>query len=231
MSRKFIMSRYFILILWVCYLLAPSEAMGQKKKRVKKKPVAAVPYMSFNKNALSAVTEPPKDTVKPGKPKPRPDSIISWRSDMSLSWDYFMGKPPAKPEHPALMHSMLSYTCKGGGNNMNVDVRSEMNLSKSWRKPKTELPVSLLIHEKVHFNICELHARKLRKEISDKRDGAGLSCDDVKNLYMRINAELIAMQELYERETVHGTNEGKQQEWNMKISMELTALGLYASRQ
>lgn len=81
---------------------------------------------------------------------------------------------------------------------------------------------ALLTHEMVHFHITELHARMLRKELSESSGRI-----DLKAKLKRILDAEQAMQERYDYESYHGQLSGKQLGWEAKTKAMLDSLSSF----
>ena len=161
------------------------------------------------------------------KPVELPDSLLYWKTNLALSWDDFRGKPDTKLQWDAYAYTGFNYSYKS--NPSRISVQSIWYKKKSWKKPKANLTTPLLIHEKVHFNITELYARKLRFECKALEHNITDPQQDIAAIYKRLVAEKDAMQVQYDNETEHSKNAAKQAEWNMKISSMLNALSAFSS--
>lgn len=86
----------------------------------------------------------------------------------------------------------------------------------------------MLAHEQKHFDIVELYARKLRKQIKETKF---TSYEDLKEkvetLYDANDKAMDKYQDLYDEETDGSMNGDKQREWQAKIMKEIKALDAY----
>jgi hypothetical protein len=88
----------------------------------------------------------------------------------------------------------------------------------------------ILNHEQIHFDICEVHARKLRKSIIDKNfKKVNHMVQVIQKIGDKENSELEKEEEDYDKDTEHGLNAAKQQVWNEKVKAELAELEQYSS--
>lgn len=85
------------------------------------------------------------------------------------------------------------------------------NNQRSWRKRNIYDEDYVLNHEQYHFNISELHSRRLNLKL----DSA--SNEKAYDLLYSHRAGLLAMQALYDDETGHGKYADKQRRWEYKI--------------
>ncbi len=98
---------------------------------------------------------------------------------------------------------------------------------RSWIHPEHVQNKELLNHEQKHFDLCELYARKLYKELQD----AGLTAatmQQANNIFKTVYNEYHERQYKYDSETEHGTNLEEQAKWDEIISEELNMLTDYA---
>jgi predicted secreted Zn-dependent protease len=91
-----------------------------------------------------------------------------------------------------------------------------MDKSRSWIKSKTDS--ASLRHEQGHFDITEIYARKLRKDITHAR-----SLFEAKTIYWQIVAEEEHEQNEYDKDNA-GIPEGINENWSARI---LTLLDEY----
>ena len=83
-----------------------------------------------------------------------------------------------------------------------------------------------LAHEQLHFDITEVHARRLVRELGViEVSGSGASpalrgqlLEAVAKIYDRTIQDLFRMQRQYDGETTHGTRRGKQKKWSARVA-------------
>lgn len=147
-----------------------------------------------------------------------------------LTWCDFQGRPNASATSHALtnMGITVEYSWKDLKEciQLTYQVRSVFNSLYSWVKEGKKSD-HLLMHEQTHFDITELHARKIRKFFSehnfDKRK-VRMTIDQKLDELQRLNHHT---QEEYDRETRHGTHKKQQLEWTRKIKAELKLYEAY----
>ena len=81
----------------------------------------------------------------------------------------------------------------------------------------------MLNHEQLHFDIAELFARKLRKELEKPRFTTA-STEEIFSAVASFNMELDKMQKRYDNETNHYRNKKKQKKWEIYVGEELAKL-------
>lgn len=95
----------------------------------------------------------------------------------------------------------------------------------SWVKEPTN---ALLLHEQAHFDITEIHARKMRKLFAEMPDPCRLGRTGIDNAAKAIIATNYEVQNEYDRATAHGEDTKVQQEWLSRIAKELQELEPWA---
>src|SRR5690606_10896733 len=86
----------------------------------------------------------------------------------------------------------------------------------------------LLIHEQLHFNITEYHARLFRKEAI----GIGkekLTNEDLQRLGKKYLEETNTMQDRYDYQSKHNTDQNKQRYWELHVAGLLRETAYYAN--
>lgn len=158
-----------------------------------------------------------------------PDKIF-W-GENKLTWEDFRGKPDKTSSFQANTSAGLSYSwgvrSENGAVTLNYEVFSYFNPNSSWVYPESRGNAHLLSHEQLHFDITELHARKLRKKLSEvKIDQLGKDPRATLNkLYENIEKERAAMQAKYDKETSHSINKEAEARWQKYIDEEMKKHG------
>ena len=126
----------------------------------------------------------------------------------------------------AVTVSSLSYkTLKFDGRTAVIKITAEFHPTESWtRYPKLTNSKVALEHEKRHFDICEIYARKLRQLVSEADFSRHTFNDELNRLFKKMAAEQREIQALYDAETDHSIDEESQVEWNAKIERQLRSL-------
>jgi hypothetical protein len=154
--------------------------------------------------------------------------IIEWNEFYTLTWDDFQGQPTAESIGDA--GSVVQIKAKPFYVKKKIvyDVYAYFNKKKSWASDQSDL---LLKHEQLHFDIAELYARKIRKQISDMQ---ARGVNDVKVYNAAIQQLLEESNKVdidYDAETLHGSLLKKQAIWSDKIGAELLLLKDYKKQK
>ena len=86
----------------------------------------------------------------------------------------------------------------------------------------------ILAHEQGHFDITEIYARKLHKELLDYKFNRKTFRQDVNAIYDRVVKEKENFQFAYDGLTDHSRNKTVQEEWLQKIEQLLAETEPYA---
>lgn len=152
---------------------------------------------------------------------------IAWGE--SLSWSDFKGrKGPGQPGaalSSCIIHLQISYPST---NTISVTVEAKFCKDRSWA---TDTNASLLAHEKGHFDIAELFARKLRQRIATNHFDDNKEEEIIMDLYRSTNKEMDVWHDQYDRETSHSRNKEAQTRWEAKINKEISSLVVYKKTQ
>jgi|SRR5690554_7817435 len=148
---------------------------------------------------------------------------IPWREDRKLRWSDFQQRPDTKSPFAAMsvtgIHIKYSSSLSKKQVVLDYSVESFFEPKKSWSKPEKQSQ-HILNHEQIHFDITELHARKLRKNLQNGRFSRKVK-NEVEQIYLRIEGQRKAMQQKFDAETKHSLNVEKQLVWERFISKEL----------
>lgn len=141
-------------------------------------------------------------------------SPIEWRK---LSWSDFRGESDNKGHAAGSATDLILQTNVKNGK-FYFTVKAFFVPEKSFTITRNE---KVLAHEQVHFDITELFARKLRKELKPFEGCHPKNWYRVSKIYDSISVCLNEMQVQYDLETEHSLNEAMQQKWINYISTQL----------
>jgi hypothetical protein len=161
---------------------------------------------------------------------------IEYSPTGNFNWSMFKGK--VYPHHIAEMGSntgavtvsSLSYESEVNGRIAKVRISAMFNPLESWTKyPKLYHPDEALNHEKRHFDICEIYARKIRQAVSQSHFNRGNFNQELENQFRKIVAEYRSAQSRYDRETKHSMDAEQQKKWNAMIDSQLKTLSYFSN--
>ena len=153
---------------------------------------------------------------------------IEWKKDKKLGWSNFKskinnqrGKDIVAYTHCGWVYSVVKSSNPRGA--AKVTIETIFNEDKSWKDDK-RINDYVLNHEQKHFDVAEIFARKIRKEIIDNIKTTGDYEKYFQKMYSRIVKDYKNFQALYDGVTEHGMNKEKQAEYDTLISNELEQL-------
>lgn len=162
--------------------------------------------------------------------KKREGHLIFWNERNTLNWSDFKEVSGKQRAYQAAALCGVNYSYKFNQNKLEIDCRSYFNAKRSWVKKSSGKSDHLLKHENLHFDIAELHARKLRKKLlstSFKPKETRIK-KKYYRAYNRLMKSLESYQDKYDKETNHSINIEAQKEWEEKIERELNDLEAYS---
>lgn len=159
-----------------------------------------------------------------------PENQLAWDANYRLSWSDFKGEPQEKVDAVAITASGLSSSFSARTTSTalvdyKASVIAHFYPDKSWYKPGKVNEI-VLAHEQLHFDITELNARKLRKNITDSNFTIDIK-SEMNHLVDQANKDLEVMQELYDSQSDFSMDVGSQKKWQLYISEELERLSNY----
>ncbi len=158
------------------------------------------------------------------------DEKFTYAEQSVLRWEDFKATPDESSSYQASSNTGMgyswSYNTYGGSLNLKYEVKSHFYPNLSWVKKGAD--ATLLQHEQIHFDISELHARMLRKTMSEYAIRRNIR-RDLKLIYEKAEAERRAMQKAYDLETNHSIDTVAQKQWGMKVQKLLEAHEAFAN--
>lgn len=159
------------------------------------------------------------------------DSVKCWRESDKLTWADFGSVPPN--EYSTTLTKAISptkilvrhFTTLGV---LSYKVTPIFLINKAWKKDTSK---TLLEHEQLHFDLAELYARKLRREIASILSTIKEpKSKDYKYSVESLLLEFSEIQIRYDFETLNGLDLEAQKKWKEKVSKEIFELKIYASK-
>lgn len=161
------------------------------------------------------------------------DTVISWSETKKLTWSDFKAVTPSKTDDVALTASGISFSFSVKEQNdefvsFNTSVEAHFYPEKSWFI-NGRANDYILAHEQLHFDITELHARKLRCEISKLKISPTIK-QELRFLNQKANKDMAEMQNQYDAKTDHSRQSEQQRDWNKWIHSEIHKLKDFGSK-
>lgn len=158
------------------------------------------------------------------------EESILWDENYRLEWSDFKGNPNNNSDAVAITASGLTFdfsarTTSSRLVDFTATVEAHFYPDQSWYK-KDHVNNVILAHEQLHFDITELHARKLRKQIDEASFSRNIKAE-ISKLHANINMELKAFQNKYDSESDFSRSIETQQEWQIIVKQDLRKLSKY----
>ena len=160
------------------------------------------------------------------------EGLLVWSARSPPRWRDFRGPPALGTVTAAQTSSGVTYLLQCAGPRLEVAVLATFTPSASWVRPDIPRdPIAgpeSLRHERTHFDLTELFARRLRRDLST----LGRACPGreggTRRVFDRLAEESRREQERYDRETAHGMARDAQLRWERQVRDSLDSLGRYA---
>lgn len=156
--------------------------------------------------------------------------ILEWSPDRKLTWEDFKGKPDRHLDTNIAARSSCRFGIRvdtSNASNVTVVVTNEFIRNQSSVRPNRKTP-ALLAHEQLHFDLCEVYARILRKQLSNTKLSVLNANRVATDIFLEVYKTYKERQWAYDDETHHGLEPTAQQRWAQSIEKELAALSGYA---
>ena len=161
----------------------------------------------------------------------REDAIV-WTPRRLLTWADFKGQPPGDD---SVVAARTNYTIIDGvrcaGGKFEYRVVAAFRTKDSWvRHAVLRTPADsarALRHEQTHFDLSEVHARRLRRYFAELMAPCNISPDDLSSAANRMERDERAAQSLYDGETDNGRNPTQQARWDKEVDSQLAALAKF----
>ena len=162
--------------------------------------------------------------------------VLEYATVRKFHWGLFKGKINERHIHEmgentgAVTVSSISYTAlQISPDEATVTITARFHPEESWtRYPNLIKPEEALEHEKKHFALTEVYARKLRKLVSNSRYSATRFKDEINKQFTDLVTQHRAEQVRYDHETNHSINNHQQTKWNARIDEQLESLSTYS---
>ena len=165
----------------------------------------------FAQWSLNAQTAPSNDT-------------LHWKSSKPLSWEDFKGEAieGIGLQGEAFCMNLASFNKPNAFQKTRFEVAAIFDRQKSWVLEDMK-DDGVLEYFQIMFNIYEVHARKLRKDLSETK--FGLDPNTIfQEKYNHSMSELMNQFNAYRKETKMGLDLAAVKSWKVKIGEELKSL-------
>ena len=153
------------------------------------------------------------------------DSAFPWSAARRLTWNDFHGRPPGSGPEVAKTAYALFYAWKCRREAFDFRVIATFRPRQSWVKTvalsDSVFSRSALRHEQTHFDLAEVHARRMRRYFATLAGACSKTDSELTNLAGRLIQEEKAEQQRYDAETNHGLRSERQAAWNAEVARQL----------
>lgn len=155
------------------------------------------------------------------------DNSICWRDDLKLKWSDFQGVVPQVTNWSAVCSAELLATGCWSNNLPNFKITNCFDRNASWTDDTTS--AEGLKHEQLHFDIAEIHARRMRKSVDSLRQLGETSFEPYSLIIQELLDRRNKIDSIYDEETAHSIFLKKQELWAEKIKNEIKELEAYSA--
>src|SRR5215470_809137 len=110
------------------------------------------------------------------------EQFIEWSSAKRLTWEDYLAKPSSSSDAAAITSTALGVEYHLKNNTLSYIITCRFSKTNSWGRHKTDY---ILQHEQGHFDITELFARKLAKELRGYKFNLQKYQDEVGKIYKK----------------------------------------------
>ena len=155
-----------------------------------------------------------------------------WSLKRPLVWTDFKGEPPRNGTAAAETAYTLFYGARCTGQAFEFRVVAAFRPKQSWVRPailkRPTDSTRALKHEQTHFDLAEVHARRMRRHFAELIAPCRVSTDALSDIAEQMVKEESAAQEKYDAETDHSRVTAEQARWDKEVAAQLSALVKYA---
>jgi predicted secreted Zn-dependent protease len=143
------------------------------------------------------------------------EELLDWSTSRKLVWKDYKARPDPANDDAASTTTYLGIEYNITSSSFDYKIQSRFSKTRSWGRYKDDYVLS---HEQGHFDLAEVFARKLNKQMSEYVFNKKTYQRDLSKIYQNILDEKEKIQNDYDKETNHSINKEKQAEWLKKIS-------------
>jgi hypothetical protein len=153
------------------------------------------------------------------------DNTIEWDENKKLTWADFRGPRTKNGSYVASTSSGISFSYShmevNGVIEYDYAIKCHFYPDESWYD-ETRASDYILKHEQTHFDISELHARMLRKRISEADLSASAKAE-IRAFYEAVEVDRRVMQNKFDSESDHSKNKEMEYQWEAYVENQLKA--------
>jgi len=155
------------------------------------------------------------------------EHAFPWSAARPLAWDDFQGRPPTAGQEGAKTAYILYSIWKCRGDVFEYRVVVAFRPRESWVKPvvldDSVQRQTILVHEQTHFDLGEVHARRMRRAFADLSGPCRKTNAELGAVADQVGQEEKEEQRRYDAETDHGLFAAEQAAWTQQTRRRLAA--------
>ncbi|MCW3094073.1 MAG: hypothetical protein JWP81_5142 [Ferruginibacter sp.] len=152
-------------------------------------------------------------------------NLIQWDSIDKIKWENFLSKNDSSLS-AAESNTFIQPKFYLRADSVFCRIISFFNPNKSWKKEQILNANYGLNHEQIHFDITEIFARRIRKQIINSKTSEQNEYT-IQKIYQENVIACNYFQDLYDSETEHSLNRLNQDKWNKKVKESILSLSEY----
>jgi hypothetical protein len=159
--------------------------------------------------------------------------LLTWSASEPVTWPNFQGPEQVVTIEAAQILSGVTYLIQCRDSVMAFAVLATFDPRISWVRSDilrdSVASRRSLQHERTHFNLTEVMARRVRQGFAALTGACPGHEDRAAALFQESVTELQRLHTQYDDETLHGMKAGAQREWDQRMMAALDSLAAYAA--
>ncbi|HEX5217320.1 MAG TPA: DUF922 domain-containing protein [Vicinamibacterales bacterium] len=179
-----------------------------------------------------AVSQPPAMTLAQSiDAQVARNEAVPWSAKRPLVWADFRATPPSTSSAAAETAYTLFHGARCTRSRFEFLVVAAFRPKASWVRPAIlKVPADsarALRHEQTHFDIAELHARRMRRYFAEMLSPCQASTEQIQAFADRFIRDERVAQDRYDAETNHSRDSVRQGTWDKDVAQQLQALNRF----
>ncbi len=196
--------------------------------------ITPVVFAVLLSSGMLAAAEQNRTRDRPAPGVDSPAVGVPW-SPKRLTWNDYRGQQPTGASEAAVTATSVAWGFQCVGDAFTFHVAAEFFPERSWVNPmifvQLDSNLRTLRHEQLHFDITEVHARRMRRMFATLDRPCARTEDELTKLGETSLEAETAIQKHYDRETANGRDAVGQSRWERQIGEALRELAALAERE
>jgi hypothetical protein len=156
------------------------------------------------------------------------EGALPWEVTRPLTWSAYRGRAPEQRGQSAASTAYdLVHGMRCTGQRFEFVVIAALRPEQSWVLPSVVADPAeshrMLQHERTHFDLTEVHARRMRRYFSEVLHPCTRPQQELQDAIEHFISEEAAAQSRYDRETSYGRAADRQSSWDSDVAQLLTS--------